>query len=394
MALAARTNDVPALTEALVRAPSPNPPGDERAAAAVVEAYLRDLPGVRCITIAARPERPNLVFVLGSGRRTLALAAHVDTHPIVGDWTYRATGERLDERLYGRGTTDNKGAVAAMAAVFRAAAEHSGILPGLRLVFIANADEELGGADGIAVVLRELEEPLGAVVVAEPSGIDEPFEALYTAARGTSRFTLTATGTRTHSSLAGRPAVPSAIERLDRALHSLERRVPALSAPHPQFGYTGRLSVVRLSGGEGYGVVPMTASAELELRVTPGLTQETIERDVIAALQGEDVELAFAESSLRWMAPSEIEMDHPLTRAAERAWLDVIGQQPERACFPGGTDARLFSEQGVPALAGVGPGALVRAHHPDEYVTVAELDTAARLYAATVSHYASERGTQ
>src|SRR5690242_19590135 len=93
-ALGARTTDVVALTEALVRAPSPNPPGDERAAAAVVEEYLRDSPGVRLVKIAARPERPNLVFVLGSGPRTLTLAAHLDTHPIVGEWTYSPTGER------------------------------------------------------------------------------------------------------------------------------------------------------------------------------------------------------------------------------------------------------------------------------------------------------------
>src|SRR5262249_54634914 len=139
-ALAARASDVVALTEALVGALSPNPPGDERAAAAVVERYLRDCPGVRLTTIAARDERPNLVFILGNGPRTLTLAAHLDTHPVVGEWTYDATGDRLGERLYGRGTTDNKGAVAAMAAVFRAAAEHPGGVPGLRLVFVANAD--------------------------------------------------------------------------------------------------------------------------------------------------------------------------------------------------------------------------------------------------------------
>jgi acetylornithine deacetylase/succinyl-diaminopimelate desuccinylase-like protein len=41
----------------------------------------------------------------------------------------------------------------------------------------------------------------------------------------------------------------------------------------------------------------------------------------------------------------------------------------------------------MPALAGVGPGALFRAHHPDEYVTLAELDTAVSLYGAIVSRY-------
>jgi acetylornithine deacetylase/succinyl-diaminopimelate desuccinylase-like protein len=67
----------------------------------------------------------------------------------------------------------------------------------------------------------------------------------------------------------------------------------------------------------------------------------------------------------------------------------VLGQPPSLGCFPGGTDARLFTEYGVPALSGVGPGALVRAHQPDEYVTTGELATATQLYAGIIARYAT-----
>jgi acetylornithine deacetylase/succinyl-diaminopimelate desuccinylase-like protein len=389
--LAARAGDVVDLTEALVRAPSPNPPGDERAPAAVLDRYLDGLEGVNRTVVAARDERPNLIFAAGDGPRTLTLAAHMDTHPVVSDWTFDPAGQRVGDRLYGRGTTDNKGAVASMAAVFRRACEQ-GVPAGLRLILLANADEEVGGADGVQAVLDTFGEPLGAVVVAEPSGIDAPFEALYVAARGTSRFTLATTGLRTHSSLAGRPGVPSAIERLAEALRALAARVPVLSRTHGRFGPAGRLTVARIEGGDGYGVVPYTARAELELRLAPGSTQDAIEQDIRAGVEGLDLELAFAERSLRWMGPSEIEADHPLTRAAIAAWGDVLGSAPELGCFPGGTDARLFTERGIPVLSGVGPGALVRAHHPDEYVTTDELATATRLYAAIVARYALDEG--
>jgi acetylornithine deacetylase/succinyl-diaminopimelate desuccinylase-like protein len=389
--LAARVEDVVDLTEALVRAPSPNPPGDERAPAAVLDGYLAGVPGIRRTVVAADAARPNLVFMAGDGPRTLTLAAHMDTHPIVGKWTFDPAGKRVGDRLYGRGTTDNKGAVAAMAAVFRSACEQ-GPPHGLRLIFLANADEEIGGADGVQTVLDMFDEPLGAVVVAEPSGIDAPFEALYVAARGTSRFTLSTAGLRTHSSLAGRPGVASAVELLDTALRSIAERLPVLSRTHARFGPAGRLAVVRIEGGDGYGVIPYAARAEVEIRLTPGSSQDAIEQGIRAAVEGLDVDLRFAERSLRWMGPSEIDGEHPLTRAAVAAWRDILGSPPELGCFPGGTDARLFTERGIPALSGVGPGALVRAHHPDEYVTTQELATATRLYAAIVARYALDEG--
>lgn len=390
-ALGARVGDVVDLTEALVRAPSPNPPGDERAPAAVLDAYLTGPPGIRRTVVATTEARPNLIFTAGHGPRTLTLAAHMDTHPIVGHWSFDPAGQRVGDRLYGRGTTDNKGAVAAMASVFRTACEH-GLPPGFKLTLLANADEEVGGSEGVQAVLDRFEDPLGAVVVAEPSGIDAAFEALYVAARGTTRFTLSTVGLRTHSSLAGRAGAPSAVEALDAALRAIADRLPVLSQTHERFGPAGRLTVARIEGGDGYGVIPYTASAEVEIRLTPGSSQEEIEQGLRAALEGLPVELRFADGSLRWMGPSEIDGEHPLTQAAADAWRDVLGADPELGCFPGGTDARLFTERGIPALSGVGPGALVRAHHPDEYVTTQELAIATRLYAAIVARYALNEG--
>ena len=392
-ALRAREEDVVELTEALVRQPSPNPPGDERRVAAVIDEYLAGVSGIRRQLIAPRPERPNLVFSTGKGDRALALAAHLDTHPIVGEWRFDPLGERDADRIYGRGTTDNKGAVAAMAVVFRAAAEH-GLPDQARLVLIANADEEVGGSEGIGALVDGIDEPIDAVVVGEPSGIDEPWEALYVAARGTSRFTIGAMGVRTHSSLAGRPGVRSALETIEGAVAALRSRLSPLNREHPVFGPAGRLTVVRAVGGEGYGVVPELAQVEVELRLMPGATQTAIEQEITDALDGFDVALAFADGSLRWMGPSEIDLDHPLTGAASAAWRDVFEAEPVLACFPGGTDARLFTERGFPALSGVGPGALVRAHQPDEYVTIDELQTASHLYAAIVDRWTRTRETE
>jgi acetylornithine deacetylase/succinyl-diaminopimelate desuccinylase-like protein len=90
------------------------------------------------------------------------------------------------------------------------------------------------------------------------------------------------------------------------------------------------------------------------------------------------------------MAPSDLVVDHPLALAAAAAWREVFGKDPTLGCFPGGTDSRLFQASGRPALGGIGPGALVRAHHPDEYVEIAELTTAVQLYGAIIRRYLSQ----
>jgi acetylornithine deacetylase/succinyl-diaminopimelate desuccinylase-like protein len=388
-ALAGRRGDVATLTRELVRAPSPNPPGDERAAAAIVSEYLAGVGGVSSRLVAEEPHRPNLVFAAGSGPPVLALAAHLDTHAVTPGWSRDPFGAALDEgRIWGLGTTDNKGAVAAMAVVFRAFAE-AGAAPGT-LMFIANADEETGGRHGVEHLLRHIDPP-EAVVVAEPSGVEESWEKLYVAARGTSRFRITLRGVETHSSLADHPGVTSALERLEAVVAGL-RRLPLLAQRHPDYGMGPRLIPVSVEGGRGWGVVPPSATVELELRVTPGFTQDQLERAVRGAVEAADVdaELEFAGGSLRWMGPSEVEADHPVVTAARTAWQDVFDRSAQIGCFPGGTDARLFTEAGIPALAGVGPGALIRAHHPDEFVTLDELDTAVALYAATVAHFMEE----
>jgi acetylornithine deacetylase len=90
------------------------------------------------------------------------------------------------------------------------------------------------------------------------------------------------------------------------------------------------------------------------------------------------------------MAPSAVAPDAPIVAAASEAWRTELGEAPTLDCFPGGTDARLFAAAGVPSVI-VGPGALCRAHQPDEYVTTDELVRAARVYATTAALFAEGR---
>ncbi|HVX33295.1 MAG TPA: M20/M25/M40 family metallo-hydrolase, partial [Solirubrobacterales bacterium] len=150
MSASADTERVVELTGRLIAAPSPNPPGDEIAVAAVLREALAEagLPEPRLI--ARDDARPNLLTTIdfGPGGRHLALCGHMDTKP-VGDaaWSvdpFRATVD--GDRLHGLGSTDMKGALAAMVLAAARLAAEPPTAGRLSLAFVA--DEEDGAAFG------------------------------------------------------------------------------------------------------------------------------------------------------------------------------------------------------------------------------------------------------
>ena len=110
--------DVLDIARELVRTPSPNPPGDERAVAALVHDLLPALQLPRAEVIARDESRPNLWVTLdfGAGGRHLVLSGHLDTKP-VGDatWSVDPFAAHVEgDQLYGLGSGDMKSALAAM----------------------------------------------------------------------------------------------------------------------------------------------------------------------------------------------------------------------------------------------------------------------------------------
>jgi succinyl-diaminopimelate desuccinylase len=384
-AIAAVGPEIVALTQALIRARSPSPPGDERAVSEVVARFLAKLPDVEMQRLSRSTRRPNLVFSVGRrDLRSLLMSAHLDTvSPGVG-WTVDPfSGVMRDGRIYGLGATDNKGAVAAMAGAYRALVE-LGVGDHGRLIFVANADEERGGAFGMAHVAPLLDPPPDAAVVAEPSGVLASFERLWTGARGTSRFCITVTGREGHSALASHSGA-NAIETLGAVMASFRASVLSSLAGNATTDSRVELVPVRVEGGTGWGVLPAHASAAYDLRIVPELDQTEVEaalRKAISIVSDEHHVAVTIEydSNERWISPSSVDAAERLLEAAELAWTEAVGSPPSRGCFPGGTDARFLSARGIPTLPALGPGALMRAHAADEYVGVDEVLLAAQIY--------------
>ena len=410
--------DVVELTRELVRVPSPNPGGDEsRVAAAVTEmARAAGLPEPRVLRRGgpcSGPSRPNLLFTLdfGPGGRHLVLCGHMDTKP-VGDagWTVDPFGADLDgDRLYGLGSADMKGALAAMLLAASRLAREGSLAAG-RLSLLFTADEEDGAYHGARYLAESPPEALfgpasgtaapagagvDAVLIGEPGGLEDDYDLLHLGSRGIARMRVTAFGRQGHSSLSGEPGTRNAGVDAARAAVALaeELRLPSPIGPPGIRGWETTVNTgLAFRGGVGYGVLPDRVAVDTEVRLLPGVTREDVRRPVTALLEevaartGARLELEFDDQGL--LPGTVADPSGPLPAAVRAAAREVLGRVPPDAMFPGTTDAAFLQPAwNVPVLPAFGPGLLRRAHGADEWVSVTALRRAVDLYAGVAAAF-------
>jgi acetylornithine deacetylase len=316
----------------------------------------------------------------GDGPR-LCLCGHLDVvEPGDEKWSRDPwSGEVADGRLYGRGSVDMKGAVAAALHAVAAVASAGGVAG--EVVLWAVSSEEDGGLGAFAA-LRE-DSDFAGCVIPEPTGFD-----VACAQAGALTFTGVVPGVAAHAAL--RSEGVSAIDQylpVHAALAELERSLNAdvghplmrdLDLPYP-------VSVGRLEAGRWSSTVPDRLVFEGRVGVPVGSSPAEIRARVEAV-----VAHACPEASIEWsggsFAPGETAHDHPLPRVALAATGEELGRATRAIGVPYGADMRLFCEQGIPCVM-VGTPGLERAHAVDEYVEVADLERLARILVRIICRF-------
>lgn len=389
-------------TARLVATPSPNLPGDERAVVEVIQTELTRLGLEGAEVVAKHPDRPNLLLRLQGQQPgpTLMLCGHSDTKP-VGDLSAWKTDPLVpvieNGKMYGLGTTDMKGAVAAMV---YATAALKGCVADLAgdLLLVINADEERTMEFGSGFLSSDYGLRADIALLGEPSGIDGPeFEYLHVVSRGISCFKVRVRGTQMHSSLTDRLEAVNAHVVLARVLTFMQERLALTFTSHPLCPAPTVNLGVQVTGGVGYGVCPGVAEFQSDIRVLPGMTHAQLKVDLQRCLEacrqempGLEVELEFESPPLDWFPPTEVSTTHPLVDQLLQASEQVLGFRPQLSTFPGGSDAKNFQgTAGIPTIPSFGPGWLPLAHGPNECVGVESLVQAAKIYAVAAQAYLS-----
>lgn len=396
----AHSADVIALTTELVAAPSENLPGDETRPAAVVRRWLPRLGLPDAVTLGALAHRPNLLITIDSQLPGphLGLCGHLDTKPVgdaAAEWkTDPFTATIIDNRMFGLGTTDMKGAVAAML-IAGAAFERVKMDVGGSLTLILTADEEYGSIYGAQYLVEQAALNVDGIVLGEPSGVHTDWEAIRVVSRGIACFKVRVFGTQIHSSISDQFPVVNAVDHMARLYCGFKDRFSPTFPAHPLCADGPTLNIgVKTLGGVGFGVNAGVAEFWSDVRTTPGMERETFDRDVRAALSAAAAEIPGIRyeieypPNLTWLEPTEVEADHPLTIACQDAGRRVLRREVPLAAFPGASDAYPFQHLGgIPTIASFGPGWLTPAHGPNEWVSVASLREAAEIYAHLAISY-------
>jgi len=319
--------------------------------------------------------KANLFATMGPRDRSggIVLSGHTDVVPVTDqDWaTDPFVLHETDGRLYGRGTCDMKGFIAAtlaMAPVF------AGLDLKRPLHFAFTHDEEVGCLGGQALVRELAARGLrpGIAIIGEPTNM-----RIVEAHKGCCEYSVEFHGLEGHGSNpeAGVNAAAAAVRYVTRLLElaeALKGRAPGNSPFEPPWT---TINLGRIAGGHAHNVIPGKAEVDWEMRPVQTSDMSFVKQE-IARHVAEDLLPAMravdASADIVTHVIGEVVGLEPLEDSAARRLLCELTGETRAETVPFSTEAGLFQSLGC-AAAVCGPGAIAQAHKPDEYVTLDQL---------------------
>jgi len=382
----------------LVQTPSvylPGVNGANETAAAMLIYDLLDEWGLQPQRWEVAPGRPNIVAELrgnaGAGP-LLLFEGHTDV-VTPGDrsaWTYDPFGATIvDGRMYGRGTADMKGGVAAMLYAVRAIQLAGAQFAGTIRLLIP-VDEE-GLMIGIKdIVARGHAHGAAGAIICEP----EEHEVCIVQ-KGALRLKLESFGRVAHGAMPeeGVNALTGMIHLLHRVL-GIQAELRVAHGEHPLLGkiYLNPTVTRAPISGEAsqINVLPDTCDTYLDIRTIPGVSHPAIVarvEELMQEVQQIDAKFRFAVSIIDDRPSTEIAADHPLVQSLQHGHRTVYQHEAPFGGVPGSTDGTIITrDAGVPVVV-YGPGGKRIPHQPNEYVLVAEVEQAAAVYVHAALHF-------
>ena len=380
----------------LVRIPSvfrpEDPDGNEARVARYVADYL-DGEGFEVRTEEVSPGRPNVWAIWRGDRpgKTLLFEGHTDvvTEGRAEEWRHLPFGaELVGSRIYGRGSCDTKGNLAAAVMAVKAIKD-SGIPFAGRLLLCHPVDEE-GMMSGIKHFIRGGHaEGVDGAVICEPEE-----NQVCVAQKGAMRVEVTVRGRMAHGAMPSSGVNPvTRAARFVVAVEALEKEEISRYGEDPLLGYPSITPTVLLGPERGepqINVIPSSAYVALDIRTVPDQSHEKIVARLegcLADLEAEDPDFEADLEVIEERPPTETGVDDPLARAVAAAYTQLTGEQPRYNGVPGATDGTFLHAWSGVSIVTTGAGDRTIPHHKDEWVDVDELLTTCQLYAATAVYF-------
>ncbi|MFB6170331.1 MAG: ArgE/DapE family deacylase [Haloarculaceae archaeon] len=343
--------------------------------------------------------RPNVaVTIEGAGDGPhLTLSGHIDVVDVTEDewerdpWTLTREGDAV----YGRGSADMKGGVAAFVTAVRALRSEGVDLAG-DLTLLSTIEEEDGGVGGTLSALERGYRP-DAAVVAEPYDVPN----VGTASAGVMYFRVTVPGESAHAAwghegvnaIGNAATVYEALADLDRERKARIDYPRAYRANPGLEGNVTNVNVGTIRSGDWPSTVPAEAVLEGRVGWPPGETREEVRAQIetaVASVTEDDDWLANHPPEVEWFgwqaAPHEVPEDAPIARCAKRHAEAATGETGQFTGGNAGLDERFYENYYDVHAVSVGPVGH-DTHGADEHTTVSDLLATARTIARVAVDY-------
>jgi acetylornithine deacetylase/succinyl-diaminopimelate desuccinylase family protein len=369
----------------LVQINSINPPGDYKEISSFIIQEIKGY-GLDVQTYEHYAGRPNVVCHLkkASSGPTLLMDTHFDTVPPynLDKWNYDPFSAKVvNNKIFGVGTTDAKGSLAAMMAATKALAESDLNLTG-PLLLVAWVDDEWLPEDS-AWFNGESYLAKNKLIKADMAIFGEPYDlkVLYMS-KGRIWFEFDVEGVACHSAEeSGVNAILGAVE-LIRAIYGLKLGV------HPVAG-RDTVNVGTIKGGNQTNIVPDSCNLTFDIRFSPPLITHKIERMVMKKI--EELKKKNSDFKLQSMRvterqePIEFPVDAKVIKALRNAGATVMGREPELGGAVSFGDLAEWKDLiGLKEACMFGPGKLDQAHAINEHIDIDDLITATKIYTLAV----------
>jgi succinyl-diaminopimelate desuccinylase len=369
-----------ALTQKVISYNSENPPGNELELAKFIEKDMRSI-GVDVKIVTYAKNRPNIIATLrGSlpkaqaAKEAMLLTPHFDTVPIGKGWKFAPLGGQIVAgKLYGRGSTDDKGNLASCMEVMRSLVEDKVKLR-KDVIMAATVDEETGSHQGILPLLDKKVLKPGFALVMDSN----EFDAII-AQKGLMHSRIQIFGKKAHGAYNWLGV--NAIEIAARVITKL-KNLKFKYKKHPLLhGPTMNIGVIK--GGDKVNMVCDFCEFALDTRYPPGMNPDFVLSEIKRVVRSETKDFKVVIDD--WQMPYEISPKHP----GVELWVKTVKRMGAKAHIKGSEGATVitfFKKHGIPAFA-TGFGAHKTAHTNDEYIFVKSLLKGTRVLEEYIKEY-------
>jgi len=373
-------NEVITFLQALIQAKSDHPPGDCREVIDLVQKKLRNA-NVETHIFTRQDHQPNLLasYRAKTASPVLLFHAHADTVPagVLDGWQYPPfEGVIQDGKVYGRGTGDDKGSVAAQAMALVTLSRANIDLHG-QLQIAVVSDEESGGLNGTHWLHQGGKLRPDALVVGEQTN-----NHIAIAERVACGIDLTVFGKSAHGAMPW--AGENAVLKASGALTWIRKNYfPKLAAKHHPYLPPPTLNVGKITGGIQWSVVPEHCKIEMDRRLLPGETRELAMAELKETLDIYNQEIEPIEYDLfstgEVAANINTPPDDPMVTTASKALHDLVDHPRPLTGYVQTSDGRWFASDGIPIIL-FGPGDPALAHSSNEFIEIDQLIEATKFY--------------